>query len=77
MQWRAATAVAAGKGRQAATLASRTGERRRQQRKIARRVAAGEPIAALAEEYGAQPQTIVRWASLQPTGGGGGSEARE
>jgi len=53
-------------------------ERRRQQREIARRVAAGEPIAALAEEYGAQPQTIVRWARrCSRTGGGGGSEARE
>ena len=52
-------------------------ERRRQQREIASRVAAGEPILALAEEYGAQPQTVVRWARRSSRKGGGGSEARE
>jgi len=52
-------------------------ERRRQQREIGRRVAAGEPIAALAEEYGAQPATIARWARRYSRQGGGGSEARE
>jgi hypothetical protein len=37
-------------------------EHRWRDREIARRVAAGEPIAELAEEYGALPRTIERWA---------------
>ena len=37
-------------------------ERRWRDREIARRVAAGEPIEALAEEYGALPRTVERWA---------------
>jgi len=45
-------------------------ERRRQQREIARRVAAGEPIAGLAEEYGVQPSTIERWARRDSRKGG-------
>jgi hypothetical protein len=38
-------------------------KRRSRDREVANRVAAGEPIAALADEYGAQPGTIMRWAS--------------
>jgi hypothetical protein len=37
-------------------------ERRWRDREVARRVGTGEPIAALAEEHGAQPQTVERWA---------------
>ena len=37
-------------------------ERRRRDREIADRVAAGEPIAALAAEYRAQPCAVARWA---------------
>jgi DNA-binding transcriptional regulator YdaS (Cro superfamily) len=37
-------------------------ERRWRHREIAQRVAAGESIAALAEEYGALPRTVERWA---------------
>jgi hypothetical protein len=37
-------------------------ERRWRDREIARRVAAGESIAALAAEYGALPRTVERWA---------------
>jgi hypothetical protein len=36
-------------------------EKRYREREIARRVAAGETIPALAEEYGAQPRTVERW----------------
>jgi hypothetical protein len=37
-------------------------ERRWRDREIARRVVAGETIAELAEEYGALPRTVERWA---------------
>jgi hypothetical protein len=37
-------------------------ERRWRDREIARRVAAGERITELAEEYGALPRTVERWA---------------
>jgi hypothetical protein len=37
-------------------------ERRWRDREIARRVAAGEPIGKLADEYRALPRTIERWA---------------
>jgi hypothetical protein len=37
-------------------------ERRSRDREIARRVAAGDAIAALAQEYGASPRTAARWA---------------
>jgi hypothetical protein len=37
-------------------------ERRWRDREVADRVAAGDPIATLAAEYGAQPRTIMRWA---------------
>ena len=52
-------------------------ERKRQQREIVRRVAAGETVGALAEEYGAQPRTIARWARRGSRKGGGGPEVRE
>ena len=52
-------------------------ERRRRRREIVRRFAAGEPVAALAEEYGTQPQTIVRWARRENRRRGAGPEARE
>jgi hypothetical protein len=48
-------------------------ERRSRDREIARRVAAGELIAALAEEYGALPRTVERWAHR----GGRRSKTRE
>jgi hypothetical protein len=37
-------------------------ERNRRDREIARRVAAGETVAALAEAHGASPRAIERWA---------------
>jgi hypothetical protein len=52
-------------------------ERRWRDQEIARRVASGEPIAALAEAYGASPRTIECWARRGSRSGQGTRMARK